>query len=66
MRQMGVAQWEACGLGRDLGVCLVNSSRGLRIIGPMQTLVSPSDSILVSLLLYFFKFKHFNIYVFLL
>jgi hypothetical protein len=29
----------------------MSSSQGLRIIGPMRALVSPSDSILVSLLL---------------
>jgi hypothetical protein len=42
----------------------MSSSQGLRIIGPMRALVSPSDSILVSLPLYF-KLKHFIIYVFL-
>jgi hypothetical protein len=42
----------------------VSSSRGLRIIGPMRALVSPSDSILVSLPLCF-KLEHFIIYVFL-
>jgi hypothetical protein len=47
--QLGVAQWRAQGLGGDLGACPVSSSRGLRIIGPMRALVSPSDSILVSL-----------------
>jgi hypothetical protein len=41
----------------------MNNSRGLRIIGPMRALVSPSDSILVSLPLYF-KLEHFIIYVF--
>jgi hypothetical protein len=42
----------------------VSSSRELRIMGPMQALVSPSDSILISLSLYF-KLEHFIIYVFL-
>jgi hypothetical protein len=48
-----------------MGARPVSSSRGLRILGPMRALVSPSDSILVSLLLYF-KLKHFIVYVFLL
>jgi hypothetical protein len=42
----------------------VSSRRGLRIIGPMGALVSPSDTILVPLLLCF-KLEHFIIYVFL-
>jgi hypothetical protein len=50
---MGVVQWGARGLGRDLGAYPVSDSRGLRIIGLMQALVSLSDSILVSLLLCF-------------
>jgi hypothetical protein len=37
--------------GKRLGSPPRSSSRGLRIIGLMQALVSPSDSILVSLLL---------------
>jgi hypothetical protein len=41
----------------------VSSSRGLHIIGPMRALVSPSDSILISLPLCF-KLEHFIIYVF--
>jgi hypothetical protein len=60
---MGVAQWRVRGLGRDLGACPVNNSRGLRIIELMCALVSPSDSILVSLPLCF-KLEHFIIYVF--
>jgi hypothetical protein len=43
----------------------MSSSRGLHIIGLMQALVSLSDSILVSLLLYL-KLEHFIIYIFLL
>jgi hypothetical protein len=62
---MGVAQWRASGLGRVLGARPVSSSRGLRIIGPMRTLVSSSGSILVSLPPCF-KLKHFIIYVFIL
>jgi hypothetical protein len=42
----------------------VSSSQGLRIIGPMRALISPSESILVSLPLCF-KLKHFIISVFL-
>jgi hypothetical protein len=41
----------------------MNSSQGLRTIGPMRGLVSPSDSILGSLPLCF-KLEHFIIYVF--
>jgi hypothetical protein len=48
-----------------MGVCAVSSSRGLDILEPMRALVSPSDSILVSLLLCF-KLEHFIIYVSLL
>jgi hypothetical protein len=62
---MDVAQWQARGLGRDLGARPVSSHRGLCIIGPMQTLVSSSVSLLVSLPLRF-KLKHFIICVFLL
>jgi hypothetical protein len=36
-----------------MGARLVSSSRGLRILGSMRTLLSPSDSILVSLPLCF-------------
>jgi hypothetical protein len=43
----------------------VRSSRGLYVIGSMQALASSSDSILISLPLYF-KLEHFIIYVFLL
>jgi hypothetical protein len=43
--QLGVAQWWARGLGRDLGARPVSSSRGLRILGPVWALVSPSGSI---------------------
>jgi hypothetical protein len=43
----------------------VSSSRGLHILGPMRALVSPSGSILVSLLLCF-ELKHVIIYVSLL
>jgi hypothetical protein len=43
----------------------VSSSRELRILGPMRALVSPSDSILVSLPLCV-KLEHFIIYVSLL
>jgi hypothetical protein len=42
----------------------VSSGRGLHIIGSMRALESPSDSILVSLLLCF-KLEYFIIYVFL-
>jgi hypothetical protein len=62
---MGVAQWRARGVGRDLGAHPVSSSRGLRILGPMRALVSPSVSILVSLPLCL-KLKNFIIYVSLL
>jgi hypothetical protein len=48
-----VAQWRTRSLGGDLGARPVSSSRGLRILGPMRVLVSPSVSILVSLLLCF-------------
>jgi hypothetical protein len=51
--QLGVAQRRTRGLGGDMGVRPVSSSRGLRILGPMRALVSSSDSILVSLPLYF-------------
>jgi hypothetical protein len=47
-----------------MGACPVSSSQGQRIIGPMRALVSPRDSIWVSLPLYF-KSEHFIIYVFL-
>jgi hypothetical protein len=50
-------------IGKKLRSPPMNNSRGLRIIGPMRALVSPSDSILVSLPLYF-KLEHFIIYVF--
>jgi hypothetical protein len=62
---MGVAQWRARGLGGDLEAHPISSSRGLYIIGPMQTLVLTSASILVSLSLCF-KLVHFIIYIFLL
>jgi hypothetical protein len=42
----------------------MSNRRGLRIIGSMWALVSPSDSILVSFLLCF-KLEHFIFYVFL-
>jgi hypothetical protein len=48
-----------------MGACAVSSSRGFHILEPMQALVSPSDSILVSLPLCF-KLEHFIIYVSLL
>jgi hypothetical protein len=48
-----------------MGARPMSSRRGLRILVPMQTLVSPSDSILVSLLLCF-KLEDFIIYVSLL
>jgi uncharacterized membrane protein YvlD (DUF360 family) len=44
----------------------MSSSRGLRILGLMRALVSPSVSILVSLPLCFLKFENFIIYVSLL
>jgi hypothetical protein len=45
----------------------MSSSRGLRILGSMRALVSPSDSILVLLLLcLFLKLENFIIYVSLL
>jgi hypothetical protein len=59
---IGVAQWRVRGLGGDLEARPVSSSRGLRILGSMRALVSPSDSILVSLLLCF-QLEHFIIYV---
>jgi hypothetical protein len=65
LRQMSVTQWWAWELGGDLGARPVSSSRWLRIIGPMQALVSLSNNILVSLPLCF-KVEHFIIYVFLL
>jgi hypothetical protein len=40
-------------IGGDLGARPMSSSRGLHILGPMGALVPPSDSILVSLPLYF-------------
>jgi hypothetical protein len=46
-----------------LGAHPVSSSRGLCILGPMRALVSPSGSILVLLLLCFFKLENFIIYV---
>jgi hypothetical protein len=52
-------------LGGDLGARPVRNNRGLRILGPIRALVSPSDSILVSLPLCF-KLEHFIIYVSLL
>jgi hypothetical protein len=48
------AQWRIRGLGGDLGVRPMSSSRGLHILGLMRTLVSPSVSVLVSLPLYLF------------
>jgi hypothetical protein len=48
-----------------MGARPVSSSRELRILGPMQNLVSSSDSILVLLPLCF-KLEHFIIYVSLL
>jgi hypothetical protein len=48
-----------------MGAHPVSSSRGLRILGPMQALVSLSDSILVLLPLCF-KLEHFIIFVSLL
>jgi hypothetical protein len=51
--------------GRRLGTCPMSSSRGRHILGLMRALVSPSYSILVSLLLCF-KLEHFIIYVSLL
>jgi hypothetical protein len=58
---MGVAQWWAWYLERDLGARPVSSSRGLRILEPMRILVSPSGSILVSLPLCL-KLENFIIY----
>jgi hypothetical protein len=52
-------------IGRRLGSPPVSNSRGLRILEPMRALVSPSDTILVSLPLCF-KLEHFIIYVSLL
>jgi hypothetical protein len=43
----------------------VSSTRGLRILGPMQALISSSGSILFRFR-YVFKLKHFIIYVSLL
>jgi hypothetical protein len=48
-----------------MGASLVSSSRGLHILGLMRSLVSPSDSILVSLPLCF-ELEHFIIYLSLL
>jgi hypothetical protein len=62
---MGVAQWRARGVGRDLGAHPVSSSQGLRILGTMRALVSLSGSILVSLPLCL-KLENFIIYVSLL
>jgi hypothetical protein len=42
---VGVAQWRAQGVVRDLGARPVSSSRGLHVLGPMRALVSPSGSI---------------------
>jgi hypothetical protein len=42
----------------------VSSRRGLRIIGPIESLIPSSDSILISFLLCF-KLEHFIIYAFL-
>jgi hypothetical protein len=60
--QLGVAQWRARGFGGDLGARPVSSRRELRILGPMWTLISLSDSIFISLSLCF-KLEHFIIYV---
>jgi hypothetical protein len=60
---MGVAQWWAQRLGRDLRAHPVSNNQGLYIIGPMRVLVSSSANILVSLSLYF-KLQHFIIYLF--
>jgi hypothetical protein len=60
--QVGMAQWRVQSVGRDLRARPMSSSRGLRILGPMRTLVSPSGSILVLLPLCF-KLEHFIIYV---
>jgi hypothetical protein len=51
--------------GKRLGSLPVSSSRGLHILGPMRTLVSPSVSILVLLPLCL-KLENFIIYVSLL
>jgi hypothetical protein len=48
-----------------MGARPMSSSRGLRILGPMQALVSSSDSVLVLLPLCF-KLEHFIISVSLL
>jgi hypothetical protein len=48
--------------GKRHGARPVSSSRGLRILGPMRALVSPSVSILVSLPLCL-KLEKFIIYV---
>jgi hypothetical protein len=60
-----VAQWRARSVGRDLGAHPVSSNRELRILGPMQALVSPSGSILV-LLPPCLNLENFIIYVSLL
>jgi hypothetical protein len=46
-----------------MGARLVSSSQGLRILGPVRALVSPSGSILVSRPLCL-KLEHFIIYEF--
>jgi hypothetical protein len=48
--------------GKRLGARPVSSSRGLRILGPMRALVSPSVSILILLPLCL-KLEKFIIYV---
>jgi hypothetical protein len=51
--QISVPQWRVRCVEGELGARPVSSSRGFRIIGPMQTLVSSSDSISISLPLFF-------------
>jgi hypothetical protein len=63
---VGVAQWRARCLGRDLGARPVSSSRGLCILGPMRALVSPSGSILVSLPLCLFLSSRTSLSMYLL
>jgi hypothetical protein len=59
-----VVQWRIQSLGGDLGARPVSSSRGIRILGPMRTLVSPSDSILVSLHYVLNSYTSLSMYLF--
>jgi hypothetical protein len=61
---LSVAQWQTQSLGGDLGARPMSSNRGLHILGPMRSFVSPSDSILVSLPLCFKSNTSLSMYLF--